>query len=219
MSSLCLLSVDDVYEQRWLAAECLMMHKIKPRLSAALWLPSGTHTAEACWEYKLQTAIRWKELTSLFLSVSEAECGVYLCFVHAAEWECVPSWAHVRAAEEWDAINVLYSIRHLTYIRNNLLLPCSLCSHHAVFSISSFSRLCPSIHPWTRSHCVLPPFISLLSFSLPRRCFAAAVYDKNIIILLLNNPINLSTGRKLTSCLFDWCLPDHVTAATVNSNH
>ena len=68
MSSLCLLSVDDVYEQRWLAAECLMMHKIKPRLSAALWLPSGTHTAEACWEYKLQTAIRWKELTSLFLS-------------------------------------------------------------------------------------------------------------------------------------------------------
>lgn len=36
-----------------------------------------------------------------------------------------------------------------------------------------------------------------------RCCRAApAVYDKNIILLLLNNPINLSTGRKLTSCLF-----------------
>lgn len=76
MSSLCLLSVDDVYEQCWLAAECLMMHKIKPRLSAALWLPSGTHTAEACWEYKLQTAIRWKELTSLFFCLRDwdSEC-------------------------------------------------------------------------------------------------------------------------------------------------
>lgn len=55
MSSLCLLSVDDVYEQYWLAAECLMVHKIKPRLSAALWLPSGSHVVKACWEYKFQT--------------------------------------------------------------------------------------------------------------------------------------------------------------------
>ncbi|KYO25123.1 hypothetical protein Y1Q_0001758 [Alligator mississippiensis] len=55
MSSLCLLSVDDVYEQYWLAAECLMVHKIKPRLSAALRLPSGSHVVKACWEYKFQT--------------------------------------------------------------------------------------------------------------------------------------------------------------------
>jgi len=92
MSSLCLLSVDDVYEQRWLAAECLMMHKIKPRLSAALWLPSGTHTAEACWEYKLQTAIRWKELTSLFLSVQvRLDMCVCLCIVHTGKRENVSS--------------------------------------------------------------------------------------------------------------------------------
>jgi len=55
MSSLCLLSVDDVYEQYWLAAECLMVHKIKPRLSAVLRLPSGSHVVKACWEYKFQT--------------------------------------------------------------------------------------------------------------------------------------------------------------------
>lgn len=50
MSSLCLLSVDDVYEQDWLAAEWLMVHKIKPRLSAAQRLPSGSHVVKACWE-------------------------------------------------------------------------------------------------------------------------------------------------------------------------
>ena len=54
MSSLCLLSVDDVYEQDGLAAECLMVHKIKPRLSAAQRLPSGSHVVEACWEYKFR---------------------------------------------------------------------------------------------------------------------------------------------------------------------
>lgn len=53
----------------------------------------------------------------------------------------------------------------------------------------------------------IPPLsplrIRLLPFLfLPRRCFAAAAYDKNILLLLLNNPINLSAGRKLTSCLF-----------------
>ena len=41
MSSLCLLSVDDVYEELRRAAECLMMHKIKPSLSAVLRLPSA----------------------------------------------------------------------------------------------------------------------------------------------------------------------------------
>lgn len=40
--------MDDVYERRRLAAECLMMHKIKPRLSAAPRLPSGT--TKARWE-------------------------------------------------------------------------------------------------------------------------------------------------------------------------
>lgn len=31
-----------------------MVHKIKPRLSAAQRLPSGSHVVEACWEYKFR---------------------------------------------------------------------------------------------------------------------------------------------------------------------
>lgn len=66
MSSLCLLSVDDVYEQYWLAAEWLMVHKIKPRLSAAQRLPSGSHVVKACWEYKFQTDNQVKTANSSF---------------------------------------------------------------------------------------------------------------------------------------------------------
>lgn len=68
MSSLCLLSVDDVYEQYWLAAECLMVHKIKPRLSAVLRLPSGSHVVKACWEYKFQTDNQVNTANSSFFS-------------------------------------------------------------------------------------------------------------------------------------------------------
>lgn len=70
MSSLCLLSVDDVYEQYWLAAECLMVHKIKPRLSAVLRLPSGSHVVKACWEYKFQTDNQVNTANSSFFSFS-----------------------------------------------------------------------------------------------------------------------------------------------------
>lgn len=59
MSSLCLLSVDDVYEELRRAAECLMMHKIKPSLSAVLRLPSASQAADTRWGNRLQTAIRW----------------------------------------------------------------------------------------------------------------------------------------------------------------
>ena len=59
MSSLCLLSVDDVYEELRHAAECLMMHKIKPSLSAVLRLPSASQAADTRWGNRLQTAIRW----------------------------------------------------------------------------------------------------------------------------------------------------------------
>lgn len=68
MSSLCLLSVDDVYEQYWLAAEWLMVHKIKPRLSAAQRLPSGSHVVKACWEYKFQTDNQVNTANSSFFS-------------------------------------------------------------------------------------------------------------------------------------------------------
>lgn len=86
MSSLCLLSVDDVYEQRWLAAECLMMHKIKPRLSAVLWLPSGSHAAVACWENKLQTAIRWMEIALCVCMCVCACVPIYPAFFLFCMW-------------------------------------------------------------------------------------------------------------------------------------
>ena len=76
MSSLCLLSVDDVYEELRRAAECLMMHKIKPSLSAVLRLPSASQAAETRWGNRLQTAIRWtgekkKLISSLRVSREE----------------------------------------------------------------------------------------------------------------------------------------------------
>ncbi|CAB1343288.1 unnamed protein product, partial [Coregonus sp. 'balchen'] len=47
-------SVDDVYEELWRAAECLMMHKIKPSLSAVLRLPSASQAADICGGNRLQ---------------------------------------------------------------------------------------------------------------------------------------------------------------------
>ncbi len=124
MSSLCLLSVDDVYEQRWLAAECLMMHKIKPRLSAVLWLPSGSHAAVACWENKLLTAIRWMEI-ALCVRVCVCVCVcvrvcVCVCVCVCACMAIYPAflvffcmWAHDRKNKRGNRSHLEISNWHL----------------------------------------------------------------------------------------------------------
>lgn len=193
MSSLCLLSVDDVYEQYWLAAECLMVHKIKPRLSAVLRLPSGSHVVKACWEYKFQTDNQVNTANSSFFFSSPP-----LPFPSA------PFFFSTSFSLFYGVLLCLHSHRvspGSSSPGTDTRKPQPL---HPFGPLSPSSPAAPSPSPGS-TPCLPSPFSpSLCSPSwLPRYCIAApAVYDKNIILLLLNNPINLSTGRKLTSCLF-----------------
>lgn len=196
MSSLCLLSVDDVYEQYWLAAECLMVHKIKPRLSAVLRLPSGSHVVKACWEYKFQTDNQVNTANSSFFSFSPL-------FPSAPFFHSLSLPSSLSFMEFWytsPSRKVLLGNFNPDTSTNLSRAPCAqLGPHSPLFPSFLVLFLKPSLPA------SLSPFSpSLYSPSwLLRYCIAApAVYDKNIILLLLNNPINLSTGRKLTSCLF-----------------
>lgn len=179
MSSLCLLSVDDVYEQYWLAAEWLMVHKIKPRLSAAQRLPSGSHVVKACWEYKFQTDNQVKTANSSFFFLSP---------------RCTPP----PPPPPLHPAFLLWSPATL----RRLVKPTEM----AAAEPDSRSRFCLARAPGSVP--LLPPLWAARCPSFPCKPATAvlqsspAVYDKNIILLLLNNPINLSTGRKLTSCLF-----------------
>lgn len=109
MSSLCLLSVDDVYEQYWLAAECLMVHKIKPRLSAVLRLPSGSHVVKACWEYKFQTDNQVNTANSSFFSFSPSfpSAPFFPCLSCSFSLSFMESWYVSHLAKSYQVISAL----------------------------------------------------------------------------------------------------------------
>ena len=232
MSSLCLLSVDDVYEELRRAAECLMMHKIKPSLSAVLRLPSASQAADTRWGNRLQTAIRWtgeKGKPTSSLCVSRDGGKVRSWCTRLADRGGSESWQRLQrmnrsVSDCWVQSKWISEIlsahsnycRHFPVTSNVAQLQKNVISP---FLLSDILLLLIWAHTHKHTHtqthnqqiCSWPP--SSLAAEAP------AVYDKNIILLVLNNPINLSTGKNLTSPLL-WCwLPDHVMAATVNSNH
>lgn len=248
-----------------------MVHKIKPRLSAAQRLPSGSHVVEACWECARrgqvnapppppppplprdrrprpppagrQRGLRLpdthadapgeggrpgghhraptprgspaaphaptptlsgctpvQDLGAPLLPSRLPGCGPRFCLHPASLSPCRISWGAGLSVRPASAQS-LSSPPPAPHPR-----PASLCL-----------GVCPSLTPWLSQVASVRPSASPASPAPPpasppaplsRRwrpphCSAApAVYDKNIILLLLNNPINLSTGRKLTSCLF-----------------
>lgn len=293
MSSLCLLSVDDVYEQDGLAAECLMVHKIKPRLSAAQRLPSGSHVVEACWEYKFRahgqvnapppspraplplpgpagpTPPAWGRQRGPRLPHNPARtpAGGRLApgspsspprpplpklrawiarppgprpppgsppTPRPQPWKLRAPLPPLLAARQAGFLALVLALRPASLSLGRISWGSCLSVCHSASQSASSPPLSLSLSPASPCLCVCPsltlwlsqaasvrlsvrasvrlarsPWVPLSPLSplsrrwRPPHCSAApAVYDKNIILLLLNNPINLSTGRKLTSCLF-----------------
>lgn len=278
-----------------------MVHKIKPRLSAAQRLPSGSHVVEACWEYKFRahgqvnapppsprapspsrappgpprppggaSAARassvpqrapgrraaWPRVTLVAApqpppraprldgappgprpppgssppaapppptapgpsspgscerpsrhSLLPVSLGFCPCF-SLSDPPPFPSVVFLGALVFLSVTLRLSRPRVLPCL--SLAVPCLAVSLRVSLSNSLALPGCvrPSVRPSASRGLPGSPSPPSLPSPLSRRwrpphCSAApAVYDKNIILLLLNNPINLSTGRKLTSCLF-----------------
>lgn len=266
-----------------------MVHKIKPRLSAAQRLPSGSHVVEACWEYKFRAHGQVNAPPppsprappppapsggSRLAHPSRAGDATAACASQKprqiARVEAARPWGYHRpppggSTAALDAPGPPSSSRAFSLVPGSWERPSRPCtpSCHSVvlppgcrspspplflsavflgalvfLSVTlrlGLSGVLLPLSPSPASLClgaVAPaaprlaraasvrlsasrgllgspsPPLSPLPSPLSRRwrpphCSAApAVYDKNIILLLLNNPINLSTGRKLTSCLF-----------------